>query len=74
MRVRLLISRAGHNEHGTPYQEPAGSIVDVDDDEGRRMVAVGAAEPITDRVETGMMESPGRDKRQNRAMRTGVAI
>ena len=41
MKVKLLVSRAGHN-----FSQIAGEVVDVDDAEAKRMIDAGQAVPV----------------------------
>lgn len=53
MKVKLLISRAG-----VSFVQARGDVIEVDDDEGLRMIQAGQAEPVDDKKETATKKQP----------------
>jgi len=45
MKVKLLVSRAGTRD-GESFSESAGEVVEVPNDEAKRLLEAGQAEPV----------------------------
>ena len=58
MRVKLTQCRSGYDA-GRSFFQAAGQVIDVDEQEGRRMIATGLAVGV---VETTMVESGQRER------------
>ena len=60
-KVKLLVSRAG-----TGFEQEAGQVIDVSNDEATRMIATGQAEPVEGARETAALSGGKRGGRKTR--------
>lgn len=57
MKVKLLISRAGRN-----FSQSVGDEIEVGDEEGRRLIEAGKAEPVRERRTEKAVRKPTTEK------------
>ncbi len=70
MLVRLTQPVSGQRENGVSYRHLRGAEIEVNEDEGRRMIAGGIATAVTSPLETQMAAHGPREVTGNRERAT----
>ncbi len=59
--VKLLVSRAGQTADGRSFSQSVGQVVDVPEDEAKRMIEAGQAEAVAKRGRPRQATKPETD-------------